>query len=258
VSDDNRSAGQTDDEILVAFLDGEMDPTESARLAARLNRDQDLRDRLEALKQSGLRMRAALDELLEDAPIQRMRAGLSQALNASRREPRLRWLTRAAAAALVGAFFAGGFATSRLLERPSGPSSEDWRRAVAEYMEMYSPETFRPQESAALRDDLSALGSRLGLELDADALRVAGLELRRVEILQYEGAPLGELGYLNATTLVAFCILRDGEAAAPLTTGNQGAFTSATWAKGGRGYMVIGKLPREKIAAIAGKLIDRF
>ena len=56
------------------------------------------------------------------------------------------------------------------------------------------------------------LSRRLDAPLDVDRLKVDDLSPRRAELLQYDGAPLGQIGYLDGATPVAFCILRDGEA----------------------------------------------
>jgi anti-sigma factor RsiW len=260
LTDPNKSTGlANDDARLAAFLDGEMSETERARFLERLQNDSELRKRLESFAPSGPQIRMAFDELLNDAPVDAMAARLARALDFKARRPRFAWWTRAvAAAAIAGVIFASGFAASRWVDSRAGPETEDWRQTVAEYMELYSPETFRPTLPEALRAEASAVGDRLGLPLDPNRLQLTGLKLERIEMLQYDGAPLGQLGYVGEATLIAFCILRDGEADAPLATSMRGNFETATWAKFGRGYMVIGRAPPGKIAEVAGDLIRRF
>ena len=50
------------------------------------------------------------------------------------------------------------------------------------------------------------LSQRLGAPLDAARLQLDGLSLRRAELLQYDGAPLGQIGYLDGDAPVAFCV----------------------------------------------------
>lgn len=233
---------------LVAFLDGEMDESEAARMRRRLEDHPALREKLDRLRQIEPQLRAAFDVLLADAPLARLRPR-PDAPPPARTRP---WRAAAAVAA-AALIFAGGFATSRWLA-----PADDWRNSVAEYMELYAPETFGGAETSALRRDLVALGDRLGLPLDYDRLSVSGLAPRRVEALRYDDAPLGQVGYLDGEIPIAFCIMRDGEKDAPLTLGSHEEFASASWAKGGRGFMVIGKMPSGRIAAFARALQERI
>jgi anti-sigma factor RsiW len=254
----DRTAAEADDEALLCLLDGELTDSERARIHARLENDSALRDRMEALRETQSRLRLGFDALLNDAPTERMRARLDRALEAPPPSPRAKWRRRASATALAAALVAAGFVTSQLIGPVLGPPEEGWREAVAEYMEFYSADTFQVRDPAALRGDLSVVGERLGLPLDPETLRVPGLEARRAEMLQFEGAPLGQLGYLAGAIPIAFCVLRDGEPDAALVAEDRDGFATASWAKGGRGYMVIGKLPTERILEIASELMRRF
>jgi len=51
--------------------------------------------------------------------------------------------------------------------------------------------------------------------------------------------------------------VRDGEADAPLSTGTRDGFAVASWAQGGRGFMLIGKIPIERLTALARSLKEK-
>jgi hypothetical protein len=148
--------------------------------------------------------------------------------------------------------FAGGFLAARWAE-----PGEDWRQAVAEYMGLYTSETFGAAASPNLRGDLAAMGDRLGLALDPDRLSVGELTPRRAQMLQYDGAPLAQIGYVDGQIPLAFCVIKDGEKDAPLSLANKEGLTTASWAKGGRGFMLIGNLPADRIDALARALQER-
>ena len=78
-------------------------------------------------------------------------------------------------------------------------------------MELYTSETFGPAASPTLRTDLAAIGERLGLPLDPDRLSVGELSPRRAQMLQFDGAPLAQIGYVEGEVPLAFCVIRDGE-----------------------------------------------
>ena len=127
-------------------------------------------------------------------------------------------------------------------------SSSIWRSIRREFGKAASPR---------LADQLATLSQRLGAPLDVERLQLDGLSLRVAIPLQYEGAPLGEIGYLDGETPVAFCILRNGEPDAALTASSNGGFAVASWAQGGRGYMVIGKIPLERLTTLAHSLKEK-
>lgn len=250
-----------DDLRLVAFLDDEMGEAERAELDRRLAADPTLQARLDRLRDGEAPLRDALAALLEDAPTERLAARLqsanvSSAVSSGRYG--LRW---AAAAALAALLFGAGFGAARVTSTPNpvvAEAPETWRQTVAEYMTLYTPETFGAAEAATSDRDFEALGQRVGVAFDGERLSLAGLSLRRGELLQFHGAPLVQIGYLDGTTPVAFCVLRDGEADAPVTTASSEGFATASWAKGGRGFMIIGKVSEDRVTALARTLQDRI
>ena len=248
-----------DDGKLTAYLDGELDQAEQAALEARLASEPNLRERLEALRAAADRTRVAFAALLETAPVADMRARLDAALAAT--PARAAWPWRRSVAAIAAAVaivaFAAGLGAGRWSGSLGDADHDDWRQAVVEYMELYTPESFGPAPSPRLAEALATLSQRLGAPLDVDRLQVPGLSLRVAIPLQYDGAPLGEIAYLDGATPVAFCITRNGEADAALTTSSRGGFAVASWAQGGRGFMLIGAIPSDRLTILARALKEK-
>ena len=96
---------------------------------------------------------------------------------------------------------------------------------------------FGAAASPNLRGDLAAMGERLGLALDPDRLSVGELAPRRAQMLQFDGAPLAQIGYVDGAIPLAFCVIRDGEKDAPLSLAS--------------------KLPADRIGALARALQER-
>lgn len=248
---------EDDDILLVAWLDGELGAAERQALEARLAAEPLLNARLAALRDSTLDVRDGFGALLAAAPLERLRGRLDDALAAPTPGRRVSpFALRIAAAAAIVIVFAAGLATGRWSGMPS--SGDDWRHAVAQYMELYAPESFGANASPTLTQDLAMLSQRLGAPLNGQQLQLDGLSLRRAELLQYDGAPLGQIGYLDGATPVAFCVTRDGEADAPLATSERDGFAIAQWAKDGRGFMVIGKIAPDRLADFARQLHDKI
>ncbi len=253
-----------DDAKLVAFIDGELDDAERGVIEARLAAEGDLRERLARLQEGGLPFAAAFRPLLDEAPIERLKASLAAIDVKGREEPRMPRragfrLSRASAAAAIVALFCvgaifGGIGASWLDQ----PQQEDWRQAVAEYMSLYTPDTFSggviPQGS-----ELSALGAKVGLTLTPERIALANLQFRGAQILNYEGAPLGQLAYFDPVAgVVLFCVIRDFEPDVAMKAEKREGFAMTSWARAGHGYMLIGRLPANQMAELADSLARRF
>jgi len=250
-----------DDRKLTAYLDGELDEAERAALEAQLSEHPALRARLDALRVAGDRTRLAFAALLETAPVAGMLTRLDAALAAAPARPASRWRGRVAAIAAAAAIvaFAVGLGAGRWSAGFGGGIAEndDWRQAVVEYMALYTPETFGPAPSPQLHEEIASLSRRLETPLDVDRLQLDGLSLRLAVLFQYDGAPLGQIAYLDGATPVAFCIVRDGEPDAALATSSRDGFGVASWAQGGRGFMLIGNIPAERLTTLARSLKEK-
>jgi anti-sigma factor RsiW len=256
-----------EDARLVAYIDGELDKDERAAVEERLTTDADLRARLMRLREGERPFVAAFEALLERAPVERLQASLAEHVaRQERRRTSMRdsWTLRtgvlAAAAAII--LFCAGIAIGHYgpgwLAGGTEGDDEDWRQSVVEYAAFYTPETFG-SEPASKAKDLALVGAKLGLPLTPERIALANLEFKDAQILNFRGAPLGEVDYLDpATGPVLFCIIRDSEPNAAMKTETRGEFAVASWARDGRGYIVIGKLPVKQIAELANSLEQRF
>src|SRR5215472_15465038 len=95
-----------DDAELVALIDNELDHISRAALLARLDADESLRQRYEALRQTSAPIADAFDVLLGQAPLARLAAALP-ADQSFRRPPRRFALPALAAGVVIGLLAAG-------------------------------------------------------------------------------------------------------------------------------------------------------
>jgi anti-sigma factor RsiW len=253
---------ETDDAFLVAFIDDQLEPGARSALATRLVVEPALRARYEQLAAGGFPFAPAFHAALAEAPLARMQAGIAAAApGGEAAQPRpapTRWIG-AAAAALLLLFLGWGIGRySAPLETPASVATkeDDWRQAVAGYVLLYSAETF-----ANVADDqtaLAQLSKALGVDFTPSAIALPNLAFRRADLLAYDGAPLGQIAYLDGGEPVVFCIIRNGEKDAPVTARKYDELAAAAWAHGGRGYLVASRLPVERVAALAQTLSERF
>jgi anti-sigma factor RsiW len=245
-----------EDAELVALLDNELDEDAKSRLLARLAKDEALRKRYEALREAGAQIAASFDALLAMAPVARLRAALPPEVApraASRRFAGIAF--RELAAGIVVGLLATTAAWVALGGR------EDWREAVVHYAELYTKETFAfPSPGASLEaEQLSAVGARVGADLTPESVGLPDLQFKIAMILSYDGSPLGQIAFVDTRGVpVLFCVIANGEADAPARSERRGELWLSSWSHAGRGYLVIGRLPDERIADLARTLEKRF
>jgi len=249
------------DERLAALIDNELDEEEKRALLERLDQDEALRDRLAALRGDRARLVASFDALLGQAPLERLRAAIPAAESETSAHPKrpVGWLELAAGIA-IGLVLAGaaswvGFGAGSRSER------ENWRAAVMEYMDLYTPDTFAlaNPDSAVQARQLQAVSARVGVELTPDNVAVSGLRYRTALNFAYEGAPLAEVAYTEAGGApVLFCVIANGKPDAPPRTVARENLSYVTWSRGGRSYMFVARMPQDRVAELAQTLVARF
>ena len=246
------------DENLTAYLDGELAAAAREDLEARLAGDAEARARLEVLGR-GRPDAAAFDLVLDMAPVDRLEAMLAAAGRAPPRRRSSFGALRAVAAGIMLVAAAGiGFAVARA----TAPTEvHTWRDVVADYVGLYTPETFAfaPSDPAAYAPRLAQVGEGLGLALDPAAVSIPGLDLRGALLFHYDGKPLGQVTYVSTDYgPVAFCIIRNGRPDAPPAFEERRGLNVVFWNDGGLGYLVIGTLPRPTLETMAETLASRI
>lgn len=256
---------------LVALLDGELEAGHAAALARRLSEDGGLSEHLAALDRGGEGVKLAFDRMLDHVPIDRLDAILDDAIAATRQPaqapPARGWLDRgwlrrllvpaasALAAGLVGLWL--GFAVV------GGPAPEEeggWLSAVASYWALTTPDTLAIAPAPEhLAKGLALASDRLGIPLSMDAVELPGADFRGATVFDYDGQPLAQLAYLDASgTPFAYCVIKtpDGEDVRP-TSSTVGGFNVVHWSGGGVERMLIGRQAPEVLQRQAELLAER-
>jgi anti-sigma factor RsiW len=250
-----------DDADLVALIDNELDENRKKALLARLETDEGLRERYEALRQTGAPIAASFDALLRQAPIARLRAGLP--LEGPARAPSGRFagiaLRDLAAGIAIGLVVAGLAAWVAMSLAPT-KGKEDWRSAVVDYTNLYTNETFSPLNPGLPLQavELSAVGARVGANLTPDNIALPGLRFTVAFMLAYERAPLGVVAFVDPEGApVLLCIIANKAPDAAMRSEKRGDLSLAWWSRDGRSYLVIGHMPEERAITLAQTLEKR-
>jgi anti-sigma factor RsiW len=253
-------------EELVAYLDGELDAGARLALDARLARDGALRDRLDRLRMDQHEFAAAFDRLFDAAPADRLAAMLARVEAESAAKPAAakagNWRILQLIAAGLVLFLIGGAVgylagTGKGSDEIAEVTPGYWRQVVAEYVSLYSPETFAgfPDDRAIQTVALAAVGKPLGLTLTPDNVALPGLTLKGPVLFKFRDMPLAQVGYLSKNYgPVAFCMIVNGQPDKGPTFETREGKNIVYWQKGGRGYLVIGTAPRDQLEAYAERL----
>jgi anti-sigma factor RsiW len=250
-----------DDAELVALIDNELDESGRTALLTRLAADGRLRQRYEELRQTGAPLAASFDALLAQAPLPRLRAALPA--DRSVRPPSRRFAgiaLRELAAGLVILLLAAGAAIWAASAFGLFGGREDSRSAVTEYTQLYTSETFSPlnPDAAQQAKELSAIRARVGGNLTPDTIALPSLRFAIAFMLSHGGYPLGVIAYVDPTGApVLLCVLANRASDAPIRTERRGDLSLASWSDEGRSYLVIGRIPEDRAAALAQILEPR-
>ncbi|MFI5012791.1 MAG: anti-sigma factor [Hyphomicrobiales bacterium] len=261
--------GRPTDADLVAYLDGQSAADRRAWIAGWLARDGGLRERLTLLAGGGRPFAEAFEPLLVEAPQARLADMLASlpggrpGIAAEKRVASI-WLRPALLAAAIALFVAGA-AADRLLPRSTGAfgieaagdGEDDWRQAAALYLSLYTSETLAsiPDDVAPRERELATVGAKLGIALPLPLVSLPGLALKRAQLLQYDGKPLGQIAYLDPRNgALALCIFGDDRAdAAPMTERRVG-LNIVHWSSHGHAFMLIGRAEMSQLQSLAGHL----
>ncbi|ATN35187.1 hypothetical protein ACO34A_15385 [Rhizobium sp. ACO-34A] len=251
------------DELLTAFIDGELDGEERDRIERLLEQDGGVADRLEFLMRANLDYRHSFAPLLGEAPLGRLQAMLAatgvkstpiMAGGISRRA-----LVGAIAASAVTGVLFGRIGFDWFEEDGEGP--DEWRGLIAQYMSLYDAQTLSGvlptvAEQAA---ELSAVNRRLDMRMTPDQLDFDDLDYKRAQVLAYDGQPLAQILYLDPDSgPLAFCIVRAEGKSAPMRTEQRNGMTVVHWSDGSHALMLIGHAPETRMLDLAEALADRL
>ncbi|KRA96013.1 transcriptional regulator [Pseudomonas sp. Root68] len=245
------------DEQLVAYLDNQLDTEQRARIDAAINADPMLGLRLQWLDRSSLPFKDAYDELARQAPVDRLQAMLATLPSPARPGLSRRWFLAAAAGLLAG----GVLADRLLLGWQASRQTHNWRGLVADYMALYVPETLDhlPGDEAAQRAQLRTIDARLGLNLASAKLSLPRAEFKRAQILEYDGAPIAQITYLDpAHGPMALCVTRSNSGSRHFAREQRRELNIVYWADMEHAWMLIGHQPMADLEEMAKTLRERL
>lgn len=252
------------DETLCAYLDGELDESERAEIAALLKRDSDLRLAVQRLSESAALLRAAFDEVLREPLPERLiaaaRGETSKVVSIVTRvrrgmaQQRRWWIGIPVAASLMGLMIGGGLGyfagdeqgTTAAQEAQANLATGSWLDSIAGYHKLFIN---AGSNDAALVDvpandgDPRKVSQKLPPDFRLPNLKPWGLVFQGARFLVVEGRPATQLFYTTDNKALGPLTVVVGSASKPdlaPTFDHRDDLNVLYWRHHGRAYALVG------------------
>lgn len=240
-----------DDDLLSAYLDGELPDLQMRALERRLADDPALQRRLDALRAADAQVAQTMDRVLsEPVPL-----SLVRALSPPR--PARGPLARAALAGALAGALAAGVALVAVLPpaTPLPAAPRPWTDEVVAYHRIYAQEGRHLVEVGAEEADhiRAWLGDRIGRAFGIPDLTAYGLTFRGARLLVAAGAPVAQLVYtLDDGSVFALCLTpRAGQPDVAPGLSRLEEFDAVTWRAAGTAVILLGPADRLDLMAVS-------
>jgi anti-sigma factor RsiW len=261
----NEDRHMPSDELLVAFMDGELGSPERERIEKLIDTDERVAERFDFLSRSNLPFSEAFQPLLDNAPAARLGAMLTAIPATSERKVSAGMSRRsffAAAAACLVAGIAIDQTIGRVGRQLSKPDDAgDWRAVVAEYLALYTTDTLSapPGDRNAQMAQLVEVGSKLGLPLTPETVALPGVDFRRAQVLEYDGKPLAQIAYLDPETgPMALCVIPSDKGAKAPDMERRRGMNVVYWSNATHAFMLIGHDSADRMKELADSVRGRL
>ena len=246
------------EEMLSAYIDGELSNEAAAEVEAALDVDPSLRDELEALMAADTLAKEAFGDMLPDPIPASLGAAIRDAdLVGPANIPSIPrgfpgWLATAAACAMLLIGGAGGyvFGTAQAPE----VASRTWLTDVADYHGVYAGQERHLVEVKANEAThlVTWLTNTVGTDVRIPNLREQGLDFYGGRLLVAVGKPVAQLMYRDREgRVVALCLIATPTPRDGVDTQTIGEFELVTWGGADANYVVVGDEGRGDLEEIA-------
>jgi len=278
---------QVSDELLVAYLDGQLDTPQARSVERMVGASDELRARMERLQRSQAYLIQTFETLARRARASTKTAGhagsdTQQAprpqTSAGRRDDetpagatagpkarrsgsagRLSWTLAVSLLAAVIGYGAAqwlrmsdGAGVQKIDARVPAPAGR-WAQDVARLHAHFVPSSVAPDpESQANRDVVQLQMSRLfNASLPVPDFSNHDLVFRRGQVLSYRGSRMMQLSYTSADDRLVGLYVMSGGPSAQATSMVQGELSTVNWSRDGVRYVIAGDMAETSLRALA-------
>ena len=235
------------DPLLVAYVDGELEPESAREVERLLAEDPRARQAVEIYRETSALLRAACGEHVYAADPERFLPAPPCVLQRAPR--RYGWALGAALAASVAGFLVGSTWSDWTVSSATAFAAE-----VVDYHPVYArDETHLVEVPAERMQEITTwLGGKLERQLTVPDLTAEGLHFAGARLLAVARRPVAQLMYTRAHgEPIAVCLTRLAGGASGIRLERFGSERVAVWLDGTYAYVVVGTADEAAIRAIA-------
>lgn len=279
---------ELNDELLVAYVDGQLATAQSKAIERVLEEDEVAAERVAALRAANTHLETAFEAMIAGEPIPVPAAdtdsdgqtkGKRRLGAALRRYGAFAWvgfgcLVAGAASGFIlyDRIAADPFETAAVtpVQQPALPAPAPlitgsvpttWVDDMVRAHAFLSPETFSFGLESEGNVDLTSfqISKTLGANMQVPDLSGQNLTFQRAQMLQREGKPFAQIAYIAETgdPVVLYATARNGDAEA-MKLGDKDGISFATWTQGDLTLLLAGDMPDLRLGVIARVIENGF
>lgn len=258
---------KTDDTLLMAYVDGELDPAGVAEIEAAMATDLGVVRRVRLLRDTTAALRAAFNEAMHEPVPERLLAPLGAQAPLPLRAGLFR--RYAAMAAVLAIAVLGGMAiyANSNIELPYtlvAQQQDNWLNSVSNYHQVYIRTAARDDRSLVDvgGEDLDYLedwfGKRLKRDVRLPKLDAKGFRLQGGRVTFVESQPGAQFFYraVNGDAVVSLTIAQTKRRDAEWSQVRRGNLNVIYWRKNGYAYVFAGAVDRQVLHGVASMLTE--
>ena len=250
------------DELLMAYIDGQLDKPQASVVAHILRSDEGLNQRVQRMQDSQARFLEQFGALVRDGSLpgakpnkplsRRAETALAEASN---------FLTAGVAGLLIVfgaslgftiAYYSGISRGAAVVEEMNLPPA-NWPEEIAELHAFFTPETLTASRDSQSNPDLVKF-QLAKLSSQAVALpdfSQSGLRFVRAQMLSYRGNRLMQLVYTGRSDPLVAVYITPGDAETPVAPGRFGDVKTVSWSQDGLRFLIAADMTQEALRALA-------
>ena len=247
------------DELLMAYVDGQLDKPQADVVNRLLRDDRDLAYRVSCLQQTQAQLLDTFGALLREGMSTgrtTARAGRSQGTGVFASRTLLTYGTAGlllligASAGFTGAYFSGLAAGSGKEVMQLPPSN--WPEDIAQFHSYFTKDAIRVSpESQANPDMVKFQLAQLSKTASVPDFSAQGLKFMRGQMLSYRGNKVMQLIYLGKTEPLVALYIGVGGLDMPLSPGRFGDISTLSWSANELRFVLAADMPHQSMRALA-------
>jgi anti-sigma factor RsiW len=254
---------QLSDELLVAYVDGQLDTPQATAVGRLMREDIEVANRVRRLRESQMRLVEAFGGMMERGQMPEIEPSIRREISESQAGPGLSFKMIAitgSALVLFGVILGRvtahptAQAPRKVVERLEGvQAGSGWQGDIARLHSFFSRDTLSAKADSQSNIDAARfqLTSLVKAQIPLPDFSRHALTFNRAQAFNYQGGRLMQLVYLGKEEPPVALYVMAGGPDSPMNDATYGNVRVVSWAAGGAKLVLAGELPLDALKALA-------